>query len=172
MERFTSAVYLALDNENWYGALAVALTLPDICGRLENPDSGSKQRYVAWFDRYMLDRYSHPRFPHVFLCGEDCYALRCSYLHEGGNNIEEQRARKALRDFHFIAPRPGATIHLNQYNDTLQLQTDIFCRDICDGVQRWSQEVLQANPTVQERAKGLLVVHPPGNVPGFRFGAT
>lgn len=35
---FTNAVKNSLEQENWYSALTLALTLPDICGKLENPD--------------------------------------------------------------------------------------------------------------------------------------
>ena len=33
MKRFTNSIIIALQVENWYGALTLALTLPDICGR-------------------------------------------------------------------------------------------------------------------------------------------
>ena len=161
MERFIGSVREALNDKNWYGALTTSLTMPDICGRLESPQVGSRRRYVNWFDHYLIDRYTRLSGgnAHVFLCGDDCYALRCSYLHEGGNSIEEQRARKALRNFHFVAPRRNWTVHLNQANETLQLQVDIFCEDICEATERWNREVLQRDAAVQERAKGLLTVH-------------
>jgi hypothetical protein len=107
MERFTNSIRSALKAQDWYGALSTALTLPDVCGRMEQPEKGSKARYIEWFRRWIEPEYTSDRTKHVFLHGEDCYALRCSYLHEGGSNIEEQRARKALQDFRFITPRPG-----------------------------------------------------------------
>ena len=41
MQRFTSAIEQALADKNWYGALTLALTLPDICGKMENPQERS-----------------------------------------------------------------------------------------------------------------------------------
>ncbi len=34
MERFTRAIEKSIKSENWYAALTLALTIPDICGRL------------------------------------------------------------------------------------------------------------------------------------------
>jgi len=101
---------------------------------------------------------------HVFLCGKDCYALRCSYLHEGGDNILGQtRARKALDDFHFITPPGnGNSIHCNQSNSTLQLQVDIFARGMADSVDAWAAAVA-LDAQIQERMKVLLTVHDSSN---------
>jgi len=135
MERFIRSVEIALDSKDWYGALSTALTLPDICGRLSDPTATTKTRYVAWFDEYMLPRYESyvgaDRHHHVFLSGRDCYALRCSYLHEGGDSIAEQSARQALHRFHFVSPRPNWTVHCNQSDSVLQLQVDVFCQSYC-----------------------------------------
>src|SRR6266851_8533311 len=116
MNRFITAIRNATAQRNWYAALVTALALPDICGFLESPNVGSQQRYIRWFNQYLLGRYTGlvGEESHVFLSGEDCYALRCSYLHEGGDNIMRQRARAALESFRFVAPRPGFTVHNNQ----------------------------------------------------------
>ncbi|WP_169801568.1 hypothetical protein [Hydrogenophaga palleronii] len=98
------------------------------------------------------------REKHVFLCAEDFYALRCSYLHEG-SDVLEQRARKALNDFHFISPmKDGSLIHMNQSNGTLQLQADIFAMDVAEAVDAWAQSVV-SDVTIQQRMASLLVVH-------------
>lgn len=170
MRRFTDSIRKAIAAQDWYGALSTALTLPDVCGRLENPTMGSKARYVAWFQQWMQPEYTHEiesnRERHVFLHGEDCYALRCSYLHEGGSNIEEQRAQKALDDFHFITPRQGMHVHCNQSNNTLQLQVDVFCSQMADAVDKWFESI-QGNSDVQPRIGGLLVIHDSSQ--GIRF---
>ena len=63
---------------------------------------------------------------HVFLSGADCYALRCAFLHEGRDEITDQRAGEVLDAFAFVVPPAGSAIHSNQNNQTLQLQVDIF----------------------------------------------
>jgi len=118
MQRFIDAVTNGIQQKNWYGALGMALTLPDICGRLENPNMASEKRFVAWWDKYLLATYTKnigpKRIAHVFLSGADAYALRCSYLHEGSGETLNQRARDALERFHFVTPRGNWIIHRNQ----------------------------------------------------------
>ncbi|MFA5172050.1 MAG: hypothetical protein WC426_10835 [Sulfuriferula sp.] len=170
MHRFSESIRKSIAAQDWYGALSTALTLPDVCGRLENPEMGSLARYVSWFQQWLQPEYTSiigaNNEQHVFLHGEDCYALRCSYLHEGGSNIEDQRAKKALEDFHFITPKQGCLIHCNQSNNTLQLQVDVFCNQIADAVDKWF-ESMKDNNDVQQRMAGLLLIHDSSQ--GIRF---
>ena len=164
MKRFIRSIDIALKARDWYGALSTALILPDICGRIEAPEQVSKARYIDWFNKYLLPHYTGQIGPerktHVFLHGEDCYALRCSYLHEGGGTIVEQRARKALDSFHFITPPPnGNSVHMNQSGNVLQLQVDIFCRQMCAAVEKWMKEVVKGNAKLEKRLENLLEVH-------------
>lgn len=168
MERFTEAVLLALNNQNWYGALLIAITLPDICGSLENPNTKkSKEHYVNWYDRYLLEKYTSGGT--VFLSGDDCYAFRCSYLHQGVDDITMQKARKIYDRFHFVIPYNGCHIHRNygEYEGTyiLQLQVDIFCMDICAGVDKWVKEVVNNSSDIQERVNSLFALYYPLPLP-------
>lgn len=163
MRRFTDSIRTSVQSENWYGALTAALTLPDVCGKLEEPNRRSQDRYARWFGRWVEPIYTFPvgpdRIRHVFLSGKDCYALRCSYLHEGGGGIQHQRAREALDRFHVITPPPnGNAIHCNQINNALQLQVDIFAADIANAADRWADSVRE-NVEIQERMRLLLVIH-------------
>jgi hypothetical protein len=62
--------------------------------------------------------------------------MRCAYLHEGRDEIVEQKAQEALERFQFVVPPEGCVVHSNQFNNSLQLQVDIFCREIADAVSR------------------------------------
>ncbi|WP_156921021.1 hypothetical protein [Fundidesulfovibrio putealis] len=141
MERFTKAVRAAIAQQNWYGALALALTLPDICGRLEDPSVKSKPRYKRWWDKYVAIRYTCPYVDevavrsllssgdakglrdHIFhqqatrplLSSNDAYALRCAYLHQGGDVIEGQRVRDMVNRFHVITPPQSGSCHSNMF---------------------------------------------------------
>jgi hypothetical protein len=172
MKRFTDAVAKAVADKNWFAATALSLTMPDICGRMENPKDGSEKRYKAWWDKYMLEHYRGgtyygPKRPlrvskkAVFLSGADAYALRCAYLHEGRGNILDQRAREALTHFLFAAPTEGFSIHKirqrRKGKALLILQVDIFCQDIIDAVGRWSNDV-STDQAVQQRFRSLLEV--------------
>lgn len=162
MNEYINDVRKSILCKNWYSALMVALTLPDICGHLEYPELGSQKRYVNWFNKYMLDKYSFKvkvdRTPHVFLSGEDCYALRCALLHEGDIDITEQRARKALDSFQFVEPKEGLFIHCNQSNTVLQLQVDIFCEDICKSIEKWIDDIKLNKSEIYEKFNTLLKI--------------
>lgn len=161
MEPFVEVIERALDTENWYAAVAVALTMPHICGRLETPNDGSRDRYVRWWNRYLLNQYTFRVGPEqrevVFLSGSDAYALRCAYMHEGRDDIAEQRAREVLSRFRFSTPLPGLAIHCNLLEDVLQLQVDIFCRQVCDGVRAW-QAAEAGNEQVRANMAGLIEI--------------
>ena len=155
MKRFVDAIRGAISQQNWHGALALALTVPDVCGRLENPALRSEKRYKAWWDKYAAPKFFN------MLGAADAYALRCAYLHEGTDDVLNQRAAQALSAFIFIEPRKGRTIHCNQIYSKLQLQVDIFCIDICDGVDSWLLDV-QANAEIQKRMNALIAIRKDG----------
>jgi hypothetical protein len=174
MDDLIKALESSVANKNWYGSLFVALSVPDICGYLESPTERSQARYERWFERYMLSSYSShigpEKTPHTFLSPSDCYALRCALLHEGREEITEQRAREVLDRFHFIEPPPlGSRIHCNQINNVLQLQVDIFCNDILDGLRKWVQDV-QDVPEVRKCIGSVLKVYPFNQIPGIFRG--
>jgi len=144
MNHLVDAVKRSLDNQNYYSALLVGLALPYIAGRIEYPGEKSRRRYVDWFDRYIRPKYT------IFsggkirctLSGDDCYALRCSVLHEARDETSHQLAHDALERFQFVVPDPGMEIHNNTVDTKLQLQLDIFCRDLCDGVADWLKGIV------------------------------
>jgi hypothetical protein len=156
MHRFTSAVRSSIKERNWYSALIAALILPDVCGCLEDPKKKSQARYSDWWDAYLKKTYTMKQ-GHVFLSGGDAYALRCACLHEGSDDITEQRAREMLAKFAFIEPPAAGSIHCNQKGSTLQLQVDRFCEDICAGVEQWVADV-KDKAEVQERINSMLLV--------------
>lgn len=168
MEHLTNAVRQAVDQRNWYAALGLALTFPDICGLVEGTQRDSRKRYIRWCNEYLTPQYTHQigadRQEHVFLSGKDCYALRCAVLHEGSDEIINQAAQEALESFRFVAPTLGFYIHNNQEDAQLQLQVDVFCLDICRGVERW-MEAMKQKGDAQSRLGALMKVHP--IAPGF-----
>ena len=83
----------ALDNDCFFSALSLALTLPDICGKAKYPTDGNKKRYIAWYDEYVGAYEQCPgeegKMP--YLSGEVVYQLRCSFLHQGNPNIDKSK---------------------------------------------------------------------------------
>jgi len=162
MEKIIESIEVALDNKNWYVVLFACLALPDICGKIDFLEKTPRERYIEWFNKYLLSKYTHEIGPehtkHVFLCGEDCYALRCSYLHEGSDIISEQRVKEVLDNFKFVAPPLGGMIHRNQVNSTLQLQIDIFCNDILQAVKQWLEDI-KDDLEKQKKLNNLMKVY-------------
>ena len=139
MNNIIKSIEISLQNKNWYSALVLSLILPDICSKLEGNKEKTSIRYSKWFNTYLGEKYM------TFLSGEDCYALRCSFLHEGSSNIEKQNAKDVLDHFIFISK--GA--HCNRFDNCnigdlrydgksfLQLSVYHFCRDIIEATKQW-----------------------------------
>lgn len=166
MERFTQSIEKSIESENWYSALTLSLTIPDICGRLSYPDlrTKSKDRYVKWFDTYLLHHYEFPSFGDnfTFMSGGDCYALRCSLLHEGRDDVTGQGARRKEVLSKFAISTTGT--HRGMIGDVLVLNLQKFCTEICQGVEVWSEDYKKDNK-VQAAIAELLTIHTQGFSP-------
>ena len=84
-----------LEDGRYISALALALTLPDICGKAEYPNEKSiGKRYKQWYNQYMT-LYRKSTSPYgadmPYLSGEIVYALRNSFLHAGTTDIDSSR---------------------------------------------------------------------------------
>jgi hypothetical protein len=160
------AVRKSIASENYYAALTQALTLPDICSRLEHPKEPSGNRYPKWFDKYLV-QYSGS------LSGKDCYALRCASTHEGSDNIEGQSKKENLDHFVFLSSKdPYKNPHKCLIQDCviqgkkesfLQLQVSIFCEDICDAAERWLADISVDQKIMNEISK-TIKIYPSGYV--------
>ena len=115
----------------YYAALFPALALPDICAALESDDGiATAPRYIAWFDKWVAPRYQG------WFSGEDCYAFRCSLLHQGSTQHPRSRYARIL----FLEPGSGMVLHNNILNDALNIDVRIFCEDVAAGVEAWLPE--------------------------------
>ena len=103
----------ALDNNLPEAALALALTLPDICGQIEFPSEGKVgKRYVNWLDGHIpkdafdvnydgvltaLNNGVDPKFSR--LTPTAIYKLRCHFLHSGDTEIENDDKDAYMDEF-------------------------------------------------------------------------
>lgn len=157
MKRFTTAIRKCLDTENWYGAIVISLTMPDICGRIAYPTmKPGRQRYETWFDDY-LSGYNQPVISGnrvAFMTASDCYALRCSILHIGTADVTEQNARDTLNKFYFSTT--GS--HGIRIDDKLVLNVTRFCEEVAQATEKWSKDI-EGNASAQEAIQELLTIH-------------
>lgn len=89
----------ALDHDLYYVALNAALTLPDICGKAEYLEEQYVwKRYIDWYNKEIGYTEKNPNqtteeeMP--YLSGEVMYSLRCSLLHSGVPNVDNEQLKK------------------------------------------------------------------------------
>ena len=91
IDRIISEVRMALSHELYLSALALALTLPDTCGKADYPDEKHNGvRYKNWCSQYVItDRCDSPYGCDMpYLNEEIIYSLRNSLLHQSTPNVE------------------------------------------------------------------------------------
>ena len=92
----------ALDHDCYFAALAIALMLPDICGKAKYPKAKVGDRYIDWYDEYVGQYEKCPKnvenpedVEMPYLSGEVVYSLRGSLLHQGNPNLENAKIKDA-----------------------------------------------------------------------------
>lgn len=96
LKRIVDEINTALEHNCYFAALALALTLPDICGQAAYPGAKVGQRYKDWYDEHVGYTEKSPfcdsrESPMPYLSGEVVYSLRCSLLHQGNPNVDMDR---------------------------------------------------------------------------------
>lgn len=178
MNQLLLSIEESLAKENWFGALFIAISLPDICGATENAVQGNGDRYRDWFNRYLKPRYDSENIydqmvivlpellqglspemeaqwkqqaPPVAFTAQDCWSLRNACLHEG---VDENRLRK----FKLTPPiKGGGPVHMNSKNGTIQLDVFILCNDIVSAVRRWIDD-MQQKPDVAAKLEKMITI--------------
>lgn len=97
LERIVDEIDSCINNECFIAALALALTIPDICGKAEYPYANVTERYIRWYNNF-LGQYEKPVHPHAqdipYLSGEVIYNLRNTLLHQGNPNINKAKIKE------------------------------------------------------------------------------
>lgn len=98
IDRILSEIKQSVDNKCFVAALALALTLPDICGRIEYPNDTVAGRYIKWYNTY-IGKYERPSNAYEsdmpYTSGELIFNLRNSLLHQGIPDIDATKVREA-----------------------------------------------------------------------------
>lgn len=159
---FVAAARSAAAEGNWYAAIAVVLTLPDICASVENP-LGGRSRYEAWWDRYVAPRFEiNPDedenwTAHSVLPGSDAYLLRCAYLHSGTDDLV--KARKLKDRIRFLGPPTAGRFGQSRDERVLSVGLEWLVEFVCRGVEKWLGEI-EHDEVAKERLFGLVGIIP------------
>jgi len=168
MDNIIKSIEQALGSRNYFGALFIAVCVPDICGKIEFPQS--RRPYKEWFEKYMPDVYKK----HV--TGSDAYAIRCAVLHEASSSLAHQGARDVLDKFFFTY----TDNHLNTFNNTngdnqrkCVLAYASYCTDLILAFRYWQEETLVSDEAVRvrfEKSESTRIQIDVGDsIPGVQF---
>lgn len=149
----------AFDAGALLSAITLALTLPDICGARMYPyEKNSSRRYAAWFDQYVAANYRSSSEEHeCYFNGNDCYQLRCVFLHEGSNapHWEREKTIYHIAQFRIFKNSPEMAIdHIGRQwpsedPNAIFVQVDLdlahFLHSIESGVEQFLEDCPDAN---------------------------
>lgn len=164
--KFIKSIEQALSNKNYVAALSLALTLPEICISLttENGKTG-RSKYAKWFEEFVSPCYEYSKGS-FSLNGKECYALRCSVLHNGTHDVSTAEILKdianAAKKFCFCTEEFG-TFRM-RVNDTVLLNVEDFCTNLCNGVYLW-YVANATNEVVDNAMNNILQIHTEGFSP-------
>ena len=174
MQAFVDAGRAAVQTKNWYAAATVALSLPDICAGIDEPDAKNGPRYMRWCSTWFIPKYTRPlgpkMEPFVFISAADVWGLRCAMVHDGTHSIDMKKdKRRELAGV--LLFDDSVRSHCNRFGNVLQLNTAQFCEDLFRSVEEWCAEKVGIGNSSLLTA-GLLRIFKAGDdLGGIRFGS-
>ena len=152
----------ALTNKMYLSAISLALTVPDICGRIENTTCDAKEKYIQWVDKYVTPKYipqpyiddndSFQQSEKRAFTGTRCYGLRCAVLHSGNEDLSRNHmdledessiapANKVYRIYLFDDPEHEIVYSTgSKTNESVEIDFYLnihkFCESICEGAKK------------------------------------
>ncbi len=155
MEFFLKEIEEALNRGLYFIALQSTLSLPDICGALASSDGrASGPNYIKWYNTYAREKGP------ISISGEDCYYFRCSCLHQGTS----QNPKSAYKRIFFLVPNNYSFCHNNIFDDVLNIDINIFCKNIISAVRNWEAQAKNTDNYIKNYDK-LIRVYPNGLPP-------
>lgn len=147
-------IELNIEDGRWQSALALALTLPDICGGIAFPEVVKRYKdgrimmdkqkrpsrdvggqYTRWFDEFAAPFFKlSAQDSAPYICGKRCWQLRCEYLHQNKGFLNEEDDSSVR--FH-LGINCGTSVCQRNKNDssnsTMDIRIDIqqFCLRMC-----------------------------------------
>ena len=128
----------AVEKELYNCALTLCLTLPDVCGKVAFPNETSPgKQYKEWFSLYALSYFtveatklpSKEIVKHTWLSAEECWALRCAFLHAGNYDVK----RVSLANVQIHVHRRNSENYSHMVRDSQYADWDVIelCKKLC-----------------------------------------
>lgn len=140
----------SLDHKNYLSALALTLTIPDICGKIAYPkitgEGAVGKRYAKWYNEYVYKYESTKELKRELeklgrFDGWAVYRLRCNLLHDGSSDIEEymKKQKRKMKPINFTFKLTDNRTYYSKSweykEDDSSIEIGIgvidFCRKIC-----------------------------------------
>jgi hypothetical protein len=151
MKHLLKSVRDACDQGNWYAAIFLTLSLPDICGKLEDPKAGNGDRYKAWFRNNYRRSMMQPHIKSR-LTAEDCYAIRNAIVHAGTDELKSGGAVQRVKFNSFQVHEAWV-----DGSGILLLDARTFCMRMVNSVEAWLVQ-MESKSDVKARIDALLEV--------------
>lgn len=148
-----------LHNGTYVGALALGLTLPDICSQVESgKKDGDRNLYITWVNKHFDDEdftFTLSGFEDQTFTGNMCYSLRCKILHNGNTDVTNTKLNVTVDKFVLTKPGTKEYFHGYKYADEKQpdgsflkvtyIGVDYLCERLCDAAEKfynsWTNKV-------------------------------
>lgn len=163
MEMILLEIERAVRSNFYFLAIALGLTLPDICSALQTKNGKTDDGlYRRWVKKYLKGIPG--------LSPSDCWSLRCGVIHEGSLRIKNEQKHRVI----FTLPHPSGArmlggftiIHEREGVRALQVDAIQFCEEKIAGVRVWYQDLAE-DPVVLKNLPGLVRFRPYGMYPFY-----
>ena len=156
--RLVEDVERAIDHECFFAALALALTLPDICGKAEYPSEDNGPRYRKWCREFVCGEHpeSDPCSGDMpYLDEKMIYSLRNLFLHQGTPNIKTSNSwdeRCKVDHFSLEIVDPGgadgefSVVAYSGYPSIVRREIQVGVRDLCYRLRIAAKKYYEENP--------------------------
>ena len=153
METILAEIQYALLAKFYYMAVAVSLTLPDICAALESQSGKtSGPQYKKWYRDNLAQTFHQ-------MTDDDCYSLRCGVLHQGRFGHAKSQYDRII----FTMPHPVVTLAEGTVmrdigglsENVLRYDADWSCKEMVSAARRWFSD-MQTDPNVQVNLPRLV----------------
>ena len=144
---------------NYYSGLALALSILDICAKIEYPAIEKiGDRYRKWVEEWCKM---------ISISADDCYALRCAYLHSGTDALEGRSAENAIFDaIGFTVGKSGGGWLTRAFpsadgksKPTAAILVESLCQEIATSADDWCR-ARGTDQRVADRIAALMQMRP------------